>query len=960
MTAQALLRRLSRAIQQINDDNPETRRVGLETLDDVFGTSVALPSAAASEMLHVLSRPLLRRFEDQAEKNREIALKVFSALVDRAEDVRSYLPLIFPVLYARGNAAHFDSQIGLFTHDAESLDAFKRGKAIQRPDFDAALERERIFKVTEPSEELRAMLCRLLIVLLMKSPTFYLHEGLSLLAGATRDPFAEVQVRAANGIAQLCRVPLIQDLLVPYGSALARAVMPMLRHRHARVRTAAVRALHRSVAITHKAKWRGAGTDAIADLVGFREDNVIPTASFYQPEVRYNYLAGLTRDASVAVRLATIECLADWFSTLLDRRDHQPRLLAYMLNYAIDDAEEVRLVALAGLEVAGKEYASEARGDDVIDRLQYGVDGDGRANHDPAGLPWPFETRPSLGARMIVRAFCHRFLGPTLDELVSWRTEARRQSALLLRVVIVYCEDHLTQELARLVSAFCRTLKKARREADEKQRDLVLDCCRTLGRYVVPESILQFLSPRVRGDVAVISEGGTDASGRADITIIFGRLMRGSKPSALLSQATQIVSLFTDDKLVLTEDKRLRCAILGALHEFLSILLDRGRAALEAMFLETGRLASLDRAIDTMIRAILAWRRHGDIDDQSHTALEALAAIDNETSVIAIIAKRCPKMFPQILEESLEFHILEQTLQFFSRPRGSASCVSTRSMIFLLKSLRSTALQFMTNDDDENDEDIGMLFTKFSLALVGLFTFLSEAEDDDVGREAEMLLREYVFAERWRTENFSDDHERARAKLLVAFIDSFPGRLTGELVPESLELLLGRVQSTPPLATMCKLMSTYRGKKRLVSFSEQGETRTSLPGTSKVFKAAVQCLPDKRTRDAAVDALWELTHFLVQDDDIGEQEDCVRYTEYLGTLLPFSPKKVDDTPFAAVDAASFPFEANFDALLRAVAVLDPVKFESLVTQHMEENQRTNFLCALHDHANLLLHLSKGK
>jgi hypothetical protein len=33
------------------------------------------------------------------------------------------------------------------------------------------------------------------------------------------------------------------------------------------------------------------GTEAIIDLVGFREDNVLPIGAFYRPEISINYLA---------------------------------------------------------------------------------------------------------------------------------------------------------------------------------------------------------------------------------------------------------------------------------------------------------------------------------------------------------------------------------------------------------------------------------------------------------------------------------------------------------------------------------------------------------------------------------------------------------------------------------------------------------------------------------------------
>ena len=50
--------------------------------------------------------------------------------------------------------------------------------------------------------------------------------------------------------------------------------------------------------------------------------------------------------------------------------------------------------ALDALETAGAEWVSEQRDDAVIERLQYGVDGDARANHDPAGF---FPQRPTTG-----------------------------------------------------------------------------------------------------------------------------------------------------------------------------------------------------------------------------------------------------------------------------------------------------------------------------------------------------------------------------------------------------------------------------------------------------------------------------------------------------------------------------------------------------------------------------------
>ena len=96
-------------------------------------------------------------------------------------------------------------------------------------------------------------------------------------------------------------------------------------------------AIRRSVAVRNVGKWRGAGSDAIKDLVGFREDNVIPTHAFYGPETRYNYVAELTRDANASVRLATMQMFAEWFVGIADRRDHQP--VYFSVNFHIDQDE---------------------------------------------------------------------------------------------------------------------------------------------------------------------------------------------------------------------------------------------------------------------------------------------------------------------------------------------------------------------------------------------------------------------------------------------------------------------------------------------------------------------------------------------------------------------------------------------------------------------------------------------
>lgn len=79
------------------------------------------------------------------------------------------------------------------------------------------------------------------------------------------------------------------------------------------------------------------------------------------------------------------------------------RDLLYAFPYQV-----VSAIAVECLSACGAEYEREHQ-DDVIERRQFGVDGDVRANHTKP-LPRPFTGRPRIGARLFVRSNTRRFL----------------------------------------------------------------------------------------------------------------------------------------------------------------------------------------------------------------------------------------------------------------------------------------------------------------------------------------------------------------------------------------------------------------------------------------------------------------------------------------------------------------------------------------------------------------------
>ena len=104
---------------------------------------------------------------------------------------------------------------------------------------------------------------------------------------------------------------------------------------------------------------------------------MLPIAAFYTTTVQINYIADLVSDPSVTVREKLVEMLTVFLCDIGDRYDHQTKLLPYLLDLLTDEVESVSTAALGCLKRCGQEYEEEHR-DEIIERRQYGVDGDDR------------------------------------------------------------------------------------------------------------------------------------------------------------------------------------------------------------------------------------------------------------------------------------------------------------------------------------------------------------------------------------------------------------------------------------------------------------------------------------------------------------------------------------------------------------------------------------------------------
>jgi len=104
----------------------------------------------------------------------------------------------------------------------------------------------------------------------------------------------------------------------------------------------------------------------------------------------------------------------------------QSRLLPYLVTAVGDMVPAVHTAALQIVEALGIQYEKEHH-DEVIERKQYGVDGDRRVDRQRV-YPAPFTGRPRLGSRLYVRTSAPRFVKVVLRELsASGRTCSSKQ-----------------------------------------------------------------------------------------------------------------------------------------------------------------------------------------------------------------------------------------------------------------------------------------------------------------------------------------------------------------------------------------------------------------------------------------------------------------------------------------------------------------------------------------------------
>jgi hypothetical protein len=536
---------------------------------------------SAAETFAEMAKPLFKRFNDPVEKVREICIRISTRCIATEEDLLRYLPYLMPAITNRINSQYgYDEENQVFSRDQFLHDAFKRGR-VYVPENQVAR-----IKPDEPSEEIRLLLLGLVEAVLRNAFErrassilhAYIFDMMLLLISGVHDDFHEINIASCRILGAISNHMV--SVMKHFSVAAVRSLMPLLLHRLARVRVAVVEAIRALVTCPNVEKCKGSGTEAIVDLIGHRDENVIPVASFYTTEVRLNYFAKLDQDRNPMVRRAFFAMISDWMINLPDRYDHESRLLPYLLSAVSDEDAGISADALKTLQVLGERYEQE-HGEDIIEIKQYGVDGKNPTYNYRAPLPAPFVAgRPSLGTRLFVRGRARRFLNPILRELANWQDATRAHAVRLLKCVLVYCEETITVDVHVLVNTLLRTWG-----GDHELLPELRQCADLTGRFAAPRTYLPLLLSRIRGDSDVVvplaaTTGGsaTAASQTAVALEVLHYLLQGSLDKMVLPHVPDILEAIALQSILDLESKDVKLALGQALLQ-ITKLLERTLAA---------------------------------------------------------------------------------------------------------------------------------------------------------------------------------------------------------------------------------------------------------------------------------------------------------------------------------------------------------------------------------------------
>ena len=237
----------------------------------------------------------------------------------------------------------------------------------------------------ETTEEIRLALMELLTTSVRTAGEAfrdYMDEVRNIVTRSFSDEFPDVKKETARCVVALCAV--VPRPMALISVEVVKALLPALKHQHYKVRVVCLEALGAVIPC-------GAATvmDELAEL-----------------------LRVLNFDRNNSVRLLLVNVVKAWLK-LDDRESHDALLFPLLLTALHDELPAVQEAALAAFQELGAQYEEDYE-KDLRDRKAY-------AEPSPFDaldkFPAPFTSRPSLGARMLIRNRLSRMITMPLRDM---------------------------------------------------------------------------------------------------------------------------------------------------------------------------------------------------------------------------------------------------------------------------------------------------------------------------------------------------------------------------------------------------------------------------------------------------------------------------------------------------------------------------------------------------------------
>jgi len=555
--------RLQKDLNALQDPDAGTRRRAMERVGAVMRAAAAGPrggEVCADAAEGSAGRAVLRRFADPVERVREMAVECVASMLRAAPDaVMSVMPYLVPVLEERLVPVEIVAP---------------EGRAAPAPGGAGPAYVDPSRANMEPSETVRRDLLALAVSLveaLELGCMAYAGELLEFVRVSVDDVFHEANEEACRLCVALTRA--LGKRLHAHGKAMVATMLPLTTHRRYRVRLAAIAAVRELMYV--------GAHEMILEMIAWRDPNQVAVKAFYEGELKVNFCGKLATDPVPQVREAFVDMVGAWLTSLDERKDHEERLLPYLLSSLNDDVPAVAERGAHWIDRLGA-LVEEDRAEELRDRLYY-------LDKEAFGLGWmpphvvarlesrvyphPLAGRPRLGARMVVQSGFNRTYFPICSELSSWQDGPRLMAAALLRTYCLFLEDYAARMLHKVVPAVTAAVAGIRREpgtfgraglSPDNARCLgyLEEACHLIGETTEPQMYVKLLLGRV-------GPANEDAGLRAAALEVLSWLLGGGRHRGdVRPHAPALLAATSDEALLRTHAATLKwsaCEFLQSL-----------------------------------------------------------------------------------------------------------------------------------------------------------------------------------------------------------------------------------------------------------------------------------------------------------------------------------------------------------------------------------------------------------